>query len=142
MGEHPLGTLCGEVPGAADIDSQTVVEALARLFSKGHFVAVFDVPDREGEGQVGEGGVGFDFLEGAAKGCGRGVGLEGVQGSAVGRGGEGGSQLGGRCAREQGHGQVAVGGGGEDARDAGAGGGAGAEEDGEAGWFGGHAFGI
>ena len=98
---------------------------------------VLDVPDGELERQVVKGGVGFYFCKGALELGGGRVGLEGVQGAAVGGGGEGGGEGWVAGAGEQGHGEVAVGRGGEGAGDAGGGRGAGAHQDGKAGgWHG------
>lgn len=51
---------------------------------------MLDVPDGELERQVVKGGVGSYFCKGALERGGGRVGLEGVQGAAVGGGGEGG----------------------------------------------------
>lgn len=135
--KHPLHALGRKIPRAAHVDAQALFEALGGFFFKGHFVRVLDVPDGELEGQVVEGGVGFDFCKGALERGGGRVGLEGVQGAAIGGGGKGGGEGWVAGAGEEGHGEVAVGGRGEDACDAGGGVRAGAQEDGEAGgWHG------
>ena len=103
-------------------------------------MGVLDVPDGECEGQMGEGFVGADLVEGALEAGGRCVGLEGVEGAAAGGFVEVGGEGGGGGAGEEGDGEVAVRGGREDACDARGCGGAGAEEDGEAGGMRGHSF--
>jgi hypothetical protein len=135
--EHPLRALGSKISRAPHVDAQALFEALGSFFFKGHFMRVLDVPDGELERQVVKGGMGFYFRKGALERGGGRVGLEGVQGAAVGGGGEGGGEGRVAGAGEQGHGEVAVGRGSEDARDAGGGRGAGAHQDGEpGGWHG------
>ncbi len=83
--------------------------------------------------------MGFDLVECAFQGGGGGVGFEGVENAAGGLR-NGGCEVGAAGTGEEGDGEVAVLWGGEDTCDAAGSGGAGAEEDGEAGWFGRHVW--
>lgn len=131
--EHPLETQLGEIHRAGHVDFETVGELVRGFVEEGRAVRVFDAPEREFEFEIGGDalGPGFDLVECTAEFGPGGVGLEGLEDPAVRRGGD--FLREGVCyaAGEESHGEIALGWVSEDAGDAGARGGTGAENDGE-----------